>query len=361
MQAKYMRIGSKSLRACFVFPAKSSVKPISKMYEGKHGAGLWEKDFLPTNEKGKELFVMDTKKTAAKTIQYGTEDKFSYIIADGCIGCGACADACPMGAISQKETFVIDPSLCIDCGTCAIACPVGAARPVPEMRESIPIQDIDIGKCYFNAGCAMSLYKPELPGLMLQLLQEQYGDVKPHTICCRHDPGLEAGSTIINNCAGCDRRFRSLYEGVNTISYWELIDSLPDLQLPDYGGLTVSVHDSCGYRHKPQVHRAIRSLLRKMNIAVTEAEFSGEDTVCCGDNLYGHVPNQQVTERIQTRAAQFPCRDVVVTCIGCVRAMYDGGKNPRYLPDLLFGRETEPMPDTLDEYHSRLADYIKTR
>lgn len=302
---------------------------------------------------------MDAKKTAAKAIQYGIEDKFYYTISNGCISCGTCADACPVGAISQKGGYAIDPSACIDCGTCAMVCPVGAAQPMPEIRESISLEEIAMEKCYFNAGCAMSLYKPELPQLMLELLREQYGDVKPHTICCRHDPALEPGSTIINNCAGCDRRFRSLYKGIRTISYWELIDSLPNLKLPDYGGLTVSVHDSCGYRHKPQVHRAIRSLLRKMNITVTETTFSGENAVCCGDNLYGHVPNQQVTERIKARTEQFPCENVVVTCIGCVRSIFDGGKKPRYLPDLLLGRETEPMPDTLDEYHSKLMDYIK--
>lgn len=302
---------------------------------------------------------MDAKKTAAKAIQYGIEDKFYYTISNGCISCGTCADACPVGAISQKGGYAIDPSACIDCGTCAMVCPVGAAQPMPEIRESISLEEIAMEKCYFNAGCAMSLYKPELPQLMLELLREQYGDVKPHTICCRHDPALEPGSTIINNCAGCDRRFRSLYEGIRTISYWEVIDSLPNLKLPDYGGLTVSVHDSCGYRHKPQVHRAIRSLLRKMNITIMETTFSGENAVCCGDNLYGHVPNQQVTERIKVRTEQFPCENVVVTCIGCVRSIFDGGKTPRYLPDLLLGKETEPMPDTLDEYHSKLMDYIK--
>lgn len=114
--------------------------------------------------------------------------------------------------------------------------------------------------------------------------------MKFHNICCRHDPGLGAGSTIINNCAGCDRRFRSLYEGINTISYWEVLDSIPDLTLPDHNGLRASIHDSCGHRHKPQVHRAIRSLLTKMNIEIVEVPFSGTKSVCCGDNFYGAVP-----------------------------------------------------------------------
>ena len=229
---------------------------------------------------------------------------------------------------------------------------------MPSIRESIQFEQVDINKCYFNPGCAMSAYKPELPELLWKLLKDNLGDVKYHDICCRHDPQLPVGSTVINNCAGCDRRFRSLYEGINTISVWEVLDGIEGLSLPDHSGMIVSVHDSCGYRHKPQVHKAIRNILMKMNVKVIESEFSGMNSVCCGDNCYGHISNEHVESRIRERAAQFPCDKIVVTCIGCVRAMTSGGKIPIYLPDLLLGYPTEPMRDTLDEYHDRLNDYI---
>lgn len=296
----------------------------------------------------------------APAIVTGQEDRFYYEIADTCVMCGACAAGCPVQAIEPGEAqYQIKASVCIDCGTCSVLCPTGAARPVPYVREGMALNELDMHKCYFNPGCAMSLYKPSVPEKMLKLLQDHFGHVEFHTVCCRNDPGLAPGSTIINNCAGCDRRFRSLYEGVSTISYWEVIDRIPDLPLPDHSGLRVSVHDSCGYRHRPQVHQAVRSLLTKMNIEIEEAQFSGMESVCCGDNFYGAVPNEQVEARIRMRAEQFPCDDVVVYCIGCVRAMTSGGKIPHYLPDLLLGRAGEPMPDTLDEYHTKMAEYIQ--
>lgn len=300
------------------------------------------------------------KNISADAVKIGIEDKFHYVISDSCVMCGTCSDECPVNAITQEGSkYHINPKTCIDCGTCSVVCPVGAAHRSPYIRDSISIQDIDRNKCYFNPGCALSLYKPEVPQLMLQLLHKNFGDIKLHNVCCRHNPKLEAGATIINNCAGCDRRFRSLYQGINTISYWEIIDGIADLKLPNHTGLTVSIHDSCGYRHKPQVHRAVRNLLKKMHIEIVEAEFSGTESVCCGDNFYGAVPNEQVEKRIQMREDQFPCQDVVVYCIGCVRAMTASGKTPHYLPDLLFDRIAEPMPDTLDEYHSKLGDYIE--
>ncbi len=51
----------------------------------------------------------------------------AYKISDDCISCGACADECPVDAISEGDgKYEIDPEKCIDCGTCAGVCPVGA-------------------------------------------------------------------------------------------------------------------------------------------------------------------------------------------------------------------------------------------
>ena len=51
----------------------------------------------------------------------------AYKFSDACIMGGACADACPVEAISEGDgKYVIDPDKCIECGACAGECPVGA-------------------------------------------------------------------------------------------------------------------------------------------------------------------------------------------------------------------------------------------
>ncbi|MBO5968035.1 MAG: 4Fe-4S binding protein [Clostridia bacterium] len=53
----------------------------------------------------------------------------AYKITDDCIACGACAEECPVEAISEQDgKYVIDPDKCIDCGSCADTCPVEAPK-----------------------------------------------------------------------------------------------------------------------------------------------------------------------------------------------------------------------------------------
>ena len=232
-------------------------------------------------------------------------------------------------------------------------------RPNEDTIPSIALEDIDPDKCFFNPGCAMSLYKPEAVEEILHLLNRRFLPTQLHTTCCRHEPELPKGSTIINNCAGCDRRFRSLYDGIQTISLWEVLDAIPALPLPTYDGMQLSVHDSCSFRKKPQVHAAVRSLLDKMHIEVVESPFSGTKSICCGDNFYGHIPLEEVHAFQKKRAGQMPCQDVAVYCVSCVKSMSIGGKTPHHMLDLVLGEETDAQETRLDVYHDELDRYME--
>ena len=232
-------------------------------------------------------------------------------------------------------------------------------RPNTDTIPSIALEDIDPDKCYFNPGCAMSLYKPEAVEEVLHLLNRRFLPTQLHTTCCRHEPELPAGATIINNCAGCDRRFRSLYDGIQTISLWEVLDAIPALPLPTYDGMQLSVHDSCSFRKKPQVHAAVRSLLDKMHIEVVESPYSGTKSICCGDNFYGHIPLEEVHAFQKKRASQMPCQDVAVYCVSCIKSMHIGGKTPHHMMDLVLGEETDPQETRIDVYHETLDQYIE--
>lgn len=210
---------------------------------------------------------------------------------------------------------------------------------------------------YFNPGCALNLYKPQAQEKLLRFLKTQFEDIRLHTVCCHYEPRLPQGTKIINVCAGCDKRFGSLYAGVSTLSLWEVIDGVEGFPFPDYGRLPISVQDPCPVRNRPQVHAAVRSLLDKMNFRLAEPAQKGKDTICCGDSSYPHAPLEEVHQKMQQRAGAMPCADVCVYCVSCINAIEIGGKKPRYLLDLLLGEDTKAPNCDIIAWHEDLKDY----
>jgi Fe-S oxidoreductase len=210
----------------------------------------------------------------------------------------------------------------------------------------------------FAPGCALMLHRPDLARRLLTFLNEGPERIREHLTCCRHEPGLPAGTRIINVCAGCDRRYRELYPGISTISLWEVLAGSASFPFPDYGGAAMAILDPCPTRTEERVHTAVRTLLARMNIAVAEPEHTRTRGTCCGDSFHGALPVAEVKALMRRRAGEMPCEDVVVYCVSCAKAMHLGGRRPRHLVDLLFGEPTRIGTCEPDAWHHEIEEFI---
>ena len=213
-------------------------------------------------------------------------------------------------------------------------------------------------KRYFAPGCALLIYKPELADKVFNFLHENLNIYETLLSCCKHEPLVEQGTEVINICPGCDKRYRNDYAQTSTVSLWEIIDNSDVFPFPDYKGKIMTSNDACPTRDQERIHKAIRSLLKKMNITLVEPAKTGTKGVCCGDTFYGEMPTEKVNQQMIKRAGEMPVDDVVVYCVSCTKSMFIGGKKPHYMVDLLFGEETIPKTIDTDKWHQELDEFI---
>lgn len=64
---------------------------------------------------------------------------------DECIGCGACAEICPVDAVSMiDEKAEVDLDWCIGCGVCAVSCPADAISITRRSEKMAPESFTDL-------------------------------------------------------------------------------------------------------------------------------------------------------------------------------------------------------------------------
>jgi hypothetical protein len=213
-------------------------------------------------------------------------------------------------------------------------------------------------KRIFAPGCALIIYKPHLVKKLHKIINENLGNMDILDICCRNKPLLKDNTEVINVCPGCDRRYRENYTNSSTISIWEVLAESDFFPFPDYKGRKMSIIDACPTRNQERVHKAIRTLLKKMNIELIEPEKTGTKSTCCGDSFWGVLPLEQIKEKMLARTAEMPQEDVVVYCVSCSKSVFIGGKTPHYMVDLLFSEETIPKTYEPAEWHKEIDEFV---
>jgi Ni,Fe-hydrogenase III small subunit/formate hydrogenlyase subunit 6/NADH:ubiquinone oxidoreductase subunit I len=91
-------------------------------------------------------------------------------------GCRACAEACPVDAVTPGPELRIDLGRCLLCGECADTCPAGAIRFTPEFRLATGTRgDLVIGTGEMRLVAALDGEMRRLFGRSLRLRQVSAG------------------------------------------------------------------------------------------------------------------------------------------------------------------------------------------
>lgn len=223
------------------------------------------------------------------------------------------------------------------------------------LRKFLKIQ---MAKKYLYApGCALMIYKPHLANTLKKVAEEMFGKMDTLLECCFTRPQIEAGTCILTPCTTCHSHYKKLYPDCEVKLLLAEIAQKDEFPFPDYHGMEMSIQDTCSGRTDDLYLVTIRSLLKRMNIEIVEAEKSGRRGKCCGQVFYGKLPLEKVEHQMKLRAEEMPRRDVVVYCASCIQGMSLGGRHPHYILDLLFGETTTAHDKGVVSWNNTLKDF----
>lgn len=212
-------------------------------------------------------------------------------------------------------------------------------------------------KYVYAPGCALMIHDPESAEKLKTFAEERFGRMDTLLTCCFDRPPLDEDTCIVTPCSTCHSRYRSMYKDCTTRFLLADIAESTTFPFPDYGGMELSVQDTCSGRTDSLYLDTVRALLGRMNIRIVEAELSGRRGKCCGQVFYGKLPQEQVELRMRQRAKEMPCPDVAVYCPSCIQGMALGGKRPHLVSDLLFGRDTAAHPKGVVAWNEALKAF----
>ena len=164
---------------------------------------------------------------------------------------------------------------------------------------------------------------------------------------------------VIVACTHCYQTFQEFLPEVKTRTIYEVLN---EVGLPEGASSTAvaifNVQDPCGARQAPQVHEAVRRLVRDLGHGIEEMDHNRERSICCGSG--GMVP--AVAPELAKRMTDFRLseanRDLVTYCASCRARLAKAGHPTLHVLDLPFNpawqqTKTQPPPHSLIRWWRR--------
>jgi NADPH-dependent glutamate synthase beta subunit-like oxidoreductase/Fe-S oxidoreductase len=157
---------------------------------------------------------------------------------------------------------------------------------------------------------------------------------------------------VIVACTHCFVTFQEFFSEVKTRSIYEVLN---EVGRPAGASSTApgifNIQDACGARQAPQIHAAVRQLVRDLGHAIEEMPHNRERSICCGSG--GMVPAvaPELAKQMTAFRLSEANRDLVTYCASCRARLAKAGHPTLHVLDLLFNpgwRRTkhEPPPSS---------------
>lgn len=145
---------------------------------------------------------------------------------------------------------------------------------------------------------------------------------------------------VLVACPNCQNMFSQYALCLETRSVYEILQTLPATP-ENTDAPCISLHDPCASRFFGATQTAARTLLEQQGFTISEADYSGRRTLCCGEGgAVGCVnPDRALTWTVRT-LRETEGQPLISYCAACTQKLKRNNRSPaNHLLDLVFDRE----------------------
>lgn len=219
-----------------------------------------------------------------------------------------------------------------------------------------PMMRLSPGRAVFWPGCALMTLDPSVLQRTLAVLRREE-EMGLSSCCCgqptrylmpdafpaRRDMLAErlrqsGVERIYAACPNCLLQLKELGT-VQVYPIWSVLARhLAPEDLASPGGSFV-LHDPCPMRREAEEQEAVRTLLSRAGVEVTEPAHTQAGTICCGNYHMMRTTDPEKSAAVRRRRLEeFPDRLPVTSyCQGCLDAFQSEGRSTAHILELLFG------------------------
>jgi len=177
---------------------------------------------------------------------------------------------------------------------------------------------------------------------------EMYGD----TVKFLDEKLAQLGDpTVIAGCPTCKKQLRRH----ETIGIWEILEKLGLPEKAKRADKPIAIHDACGARGDRDTQDSIRRIAEKLGCIVTDTEYSGDKSPCCGYGGLTQFTNREVAKKMTDKCLERSELPYLSYCMACRDRFAREGRESMHLLELVYGTNADHCPDISAKRYNRLG------
>jgi len=160
--------------------------------------------------------------------------------------------------------------------------------------------------------------------------------------------------TVIAGCPTCKKEL-STHEGVEIKGIWEVLENIGLPEKAARADKPIAIHDACGARGDHETQESIRRIAESLGCQVTDTEYSGDKSPCCGYGGLTQYTNREVAKKMTDKCLERSELPYLSYCMACRDRFAREGRESMHLLELVYGTAADQCPDISAKRYNRLS------